>query len=48
MLRKRGHEIELLEAWSGGKVLTISYDADRGVISGAASPKGEIGYALSW
>jgi hypothetical protein len=29
-------------------VLGIRYDADRGVIAGAASAKGTIGYALGW
>ena len=34
--------------WSNGKVMGIRYDGEKGVISGAAAPKGDIGYAMGW
>jgi len=47
-LKRRGHEVMLTGAWSNGKTMGIRYDKDRGVILGAASPKGNIGYAIGW
>ena len=47
-LEDRGHEVMLKDPWSNGKVLGIRFDPDRGVISGAASPKGNIGYTIAW
>ena len=34
--------------WSNGKVLAIRRDGESGVISGAASAKGSVGYAFGW
>ncbi len=47
-LERRGHQVELAEPWSAGKVMAIRYDEANGVIAGGASPKGDIGYALGW
>ena len=47
-LEARGHEVELTGPWANGKVLAVRYDQKRGVILGAASPKGSIGYAVGW
>ena len=47
-LERRGHSVSKRPGWSHGKVLGIRYDAASGVISGAASAKGSIGYALGW
>ncbi len=47
-LRRRGHDIELTGEWANGKVLGIRYDSSSGVISGAASAKNNIGYAMGW
>ncbi len=47
-LEDRGHEVKLAGPWANGKVLGIRYDGERGVIAGAASPKGGIGYAIGW
>jgi gamma-glutamyltranspeptidase/glutathione hydrolase len=47
-LGRRGHEVVVTDAWSNGKVMGIRYDKERGVIFGAASPKGNIGYAIGW
>ena len=47
-LEDRGHEVKLTGPWANGKVLGIRFDRERGVIAGAASPKGNIGYAIGW
>ena len=47
-LRRRGHVVGRTGRWSNGKVMGIRFDAARGVISGAVSPKGGIGYAMGW
>ena len=47
-LAKRGHEVTTTGPWSNGKVMGIRYDGERGVIQGAAAPKGDIGYAIGW
>ena len=47
-LERKGHEVEMDGEWKGGKVLAIHYNSDSGVISGGASPKGNIGYAIGW
>ena len=47
-LERRGHRVEVADAWSAGKVMGIRYDEAHGVIMGGASPKGDIGYALGW
>ena len=47
-LESRGHIVGRVGDWDGGKVLAIRYDAERGVIFGGASPKGDIGYAFGW
>ncbi len=47
-LESRGHDVKLTGPWSNGKVLAIRTDPARGLISGAASPKGNIGYAIAW
>ena len=47
-LEARGHDVMLKDPWSNGKVLAIRTDPARGTISGAASPKGNIGYTIAW
>jgi len=47
-LKSRGHEVLVTGDWSNGRVLGIQYDAVSGVISGAASPRLETGYAMGW
>ncbi len=47
-LERRGHEVILNGGWRHGKPMGIRYDGERGVILGAVSPKGIIGYALGW
>ena len=47
-LERRGHEVVLAGGWDNGKVMGIRYDRASGLISGAASPKHGVGYALGW
>ena len=47
-LERRGHRVSSRPGWSNGKVLAIRRDGESGVISGAASAKGSIGYAIGW
>ena len=47
-LRRRGHEVVVDGGWEHGKVMGIQYDKARGVILGAASAKGNVGYAFGW
>ncbi len=46
-LEKRGHRVTVASDWANGKVTAVSR-GDRGVIMGAASSRGEIGYAFGW
>ena len=47
-LKGKGHDVHVVHAWSHGRVLGIRYDADTGLIQGAASPRLETGYAMGW
>jgi hypothetical protein len=47
-LESIGHECVNTGGWSNGKVMGIRYDKAKGVIMGAVSPKGNIGYAIGW
>ena len=47
-LAQKGHEVVTTGGWSNGKVMGIRYDKAQGVIMGAVSPKGNIGYAIGW
>jgi len=46
-LEARGHIVEAAGDWVNGEALAIRFDADTGVISGAASPRG-VSYAVGW
>ncbi|MSP13374.1 MAG: gamma-glutamyltransferase family protein [Chloroflexi bacterium] len=47
-LERRGHQVNVIDGWSHGKVLAIRFDKERRVILGGASPRRTIGYALGW
>ena len=47
-LAQRGHEVIMTGGWSNGKVMGIHYNKAQGVIMGAVSAKGNIGYAIGW
>jgi gamma-glutamyltranspeptidase/glutathione hydrolase len=44
-LRARGHEVDVAEDWSLGRLSAVSRDVD-GVLRGAANPRGMQGYAI--
>jgi len=48
VLREKGHNIQVSGPWSNGRVLGIRFDPWTGVISAAASPRMETGYAMGW
>jgi gamma-glutamyltranspeptidase/glutathione hydrolase len=45
-LRGRGHEVRLSDAWSLGRMCAVTRDAETGVVSAAANPRGMQGYAV--
>jgi gamma-glutamyltranspeptidase / glutathione hydrolase len=47
-LRRRGHDVVITGDWANGKPMAVRRDAQRGVITGGCSPKGQIGYAFGW
>lgn len=47
-LEKRGHEVEVVDGWSAGKSMGIHIDADSGLISGGATSRRRIAYAMGW
>ena len=47
-LERRGHEVEVTDDWANGKPMAIRFGVADGVIAGAVSAKGTIGYALGW
>jgi gamma-glutamyltranspeptidase/glutathione hydrolase len=47
-LRRLGHEVILSGAYAHGKVMGIRIDRERGLIHGAVSAKGIIGYAFGY
>jgi gamma-glutamyltranspeptidase/glutathione hydrolase len=46
-LTARGHKVEVTGDWANGAALAIRFDADSGVISGAASPR-SVSYCVGW
>jgi gamma-glutamyltranspeptidase/glutathione hydrolase len=47
-LRAKGHKVTLAGDWSNGRVLAIRFDANNGLLYGAASARMETGYAMGW
>jgi len=47
-LRRRGHEVGLVDGWSNGKCMGIRYVKELGVMMGGAAAKGNVGYAIGW
>ena len=47
-LEGKGHEVVNTGGWANGKVMGVRYDKAKGVIMGAVSSKGNIGYAIGW
>ena len=47
-LENRGHEVIATGPWTNGKVMGVSIDTKRGLMSGGASPRRHSGYAIGW
>ena len=47
-LEHRGHEVVVNDAWAHGKPMAVHFSKSDGVMSGGASAKGNIGYAIGW
>ncbi|WP_254594652.1 gamma-glutamyltransferase, partial [Streptomyces sp. 8P21H-1] len=45
-LRRRGHDVEVGDAWSEGRLCAVARDPRTGVLSAAANPRGMQGYAV--
>ncbi len=43
-LEARGHKVQVSGDWSNGKVMAVHLDRKNGVLAGAVSPRGQIGY----
>lgn len=43
-LEGRGHKIKLTTGWANGRVMAVQFGPKPGVISGAASPRGQLAY----
>ncbi len=47
-LRRRGHNVNLVDPWGNGKVMGIRYDKERGTIYAGTSPRREIACSFGW
>ena len=45
-LEGRGHKVRTAGAWINGKVMAVHTEKRTGVLSGAVSPRGQIGYVM--
>ncbi|KPI30791.1 Gamma-glutamyltransferase [Actinobacteria bacterium OK074] len=45
-LRRRGHDVEVGDAWSEGRLCAVARDPETGILSAAANPRGMQGYAV--
>ncbi|GGL81200.1 gamma-glutamyltransferase [Streptomyces fumigatiscleroticus] len=45
-LRRRGHRVTVGDPWSEGRLCAVARDAETGVLSAAANPRGMQGYAV--
>jgi len=45
-LRRRGHDVEVVDGWSLGRMSAISRDTGTGLLRAAANPRGQQGYAV--
>jgi gamma-glutamyltranspeptidase/glutathione hydrolase len=43
-LEARGHKVRTTGGWVNGKVMAVQLERKTGVLSGAVSPRGQIGY----
>ncbi|MFC4857629.1 gamma-glutamyltransferase family protein [Actinophytocola glycyrrhizae] len=45
-LRRRGHDVEIVDGWSLGRMSAVSRDTETGLLRAAANPRGRQGYAV--
>ncbi|MFJ2256879.1 gamma-glutamyltransferase family protein [Streptomyces sp. NPDC087844] len=45
-LRRRGHDVQVGDAWSEGRLCAVARDPRTGILSAAANPRGMQGYAV--
>ncbi|GAB1516853.1 gamma-glutamyltransferase family protein [Actinophytocola sp. KF-1] len=45
-LRRRGHDVEVVDGWSLGRMSAIARDTETGLLRAAANPRGMQGYAV--
>jgi gamma-glutamyltranspeptidase/glutathione hydrolase len=45
-LRRRGHEVDIVDGWSLGRMSAIARDTESGLLTAAANPRGMQGYAV--
>ncbi len=45
-LEARGHNVRVAQDWTHGRVMAARLDHDHGVIHGAVSPRGHVGYVM--
>lgn len=45
-LKARGHKVQKAGNWANGKVMAVRLDQKNSVLSGAVSPRGQIGYVM--
>jgi gamma-glutamyltranspeptidase/glutathione hydrolase len=45
-LRRRGHDVEIADGWSLGRMSAIARDTGSGLLRAAANPRGQQGYAV--
>jgi len=45
-LRARGHQVEVVDPWSLGRLSAVSRDVATGLLRAAANPRGQQGYAI--
>jgi gamma-glutamyltranspeptidase/glutathione hydrolase len=45
-LRARGHQVEVADPWSLGRLCVVGRDPDTGMLKAAANPRGRAGYAV--
>ena len=47
-LEARGHKVQVAGDWANGKVMAVQLDVKKGVLSGAVSPRAQIGYVMGY
>jgi gamma-glutamyltranspeptidase/glutathione hydrolase len=47
-LKRKGHRVAIEGGWNHGKVTAATIDEKTGLLTSAASPRGEVGYAMGW